>query len=109
MGEKGARYSDDVGTLADEVADALSGLGEVTWRKMFGGAGVFIDDRMFALIDSDARLYLKADDSNRGRYESAGAERHGRMPYFAAPEAILEDTDALVEWASDSAALARSA
>ena len=108
MGERGAEYSEDVGELAGQVADDLGELGEVTWRKMFGGAGVFVEGKMFALIDSDARLHLKVDDSNRARYEAVEAEKHSRMPYFAVPAHVIEDHSALLDWASQSAAIARA-
>ena len=36
MGERGARYSHDVGEFAIEVVEALAPLGDIGWRKMFG-------------------------------------------------------------------------
>jgi DNA transformation protein len=108
MGEGGAQYSQDVGEFADQITEDLGELGEVTWRKMFGGAGVFVDDKMFALIDSEARLHLKVDDSNRARYEAVDAEKHSRMPYFAVPADVIEDHSALTDWASQSVAIARA-
>lgn len=106
MGLKGARYSEEVGEFAAELVEELDSLGEMSWKKMFGGAGVFVDGSMFALIDSDAQLHLKVDDSNRARFESAGSAKHGRMPYYSVPAAVLEDDDALLEWARESAAVA---
>lgn len=104
MGEAGARFSDDVGTAADEVVARLAPLGDVSWRKMFGGAAIFADGSMFALVDSDARLHLKANDSNRSRFERAGSVKHGRMPYYSVPSAVLNDDAALLEWARPSVA-----
>ena len=92
MGERGAKYSEDVGEFADQITEDLGELGEVTWRKMFGGAGVFVDDKMFALIDSEA----------------VDAEKHSRMPYFAVPADVIEDHSALTDWASQSVAIARA-
>ncbi len=106
MGLKGARYSDQVGEFADELVEGFGDLGDVSWRKMFGGVGVFVDGSMFALIDSDAQLHLKVDDTNRESFESAGAEKHGRTPYYAVPAAVLEDETTLLEWARRSAAIA---
>jgi TfoX/Sxy family transcriptional regulator of competence genes len=59
MRVEGARFSDQVGEFAEELVDALAAIGDVSWRKIFGGAGVFVGDSMFALIDSSARLHLK--------------------------------------------------
>jgi DNA transformation protein len=106
MGTKGARYSEDVGEFAEELAGALGSLGEVSWKKMFGGAGVFVDGSLFALIGSDARLHLKVEDTNRDRYEAAGCEKHGRMPYYVVPKDVVGDDDALIEWAGLSAEIA---
>jgi DNA transformation protein len=107
LGERGARYSDDVGELAAEVVEALSPLGEIGWRKMFGGAGLFADGSMFALIDSAARLHFKVDESTRGRYEQAASEQHARMPYYSVPDHVLAEDDALLAWARESIAVSK--
>ena len=44
------------------VVEQLSGLGPVRAKRMFGGAGVYCDAVMFALI-SDDTLYFKADEA----------------------------------------------
>ncbi|NNF52997.1 MAG: TfoX/Sxy family protein [Acidimicrobiales bacterium] len=106
MGDAGARYSDEVGVFADELLDTFAPLGEVTWKKMFGGAGVFVDGSMFGLIDTEAKLHLKADDSNREQFETAGGVKHGRMPYYSVPSEVLEDDDKLLSWAKTSAEIA---
>lgn len=87
------------------VLDQLGGLGEVSSRRMFGGAGIYHQGRMFALIAEDV-LYLKVDDSNRGDYEAVGMgpfvpwddPRH-TMQYYEVPVDILEDKQALATWA----------
>jgi DNA transformation protein len=104
MGISGARYSDHVGSFADE----LRVLGELSWKKMFGGADIFVDGSMVALINSDAELHLKVDDSNRSQFEEAGVVRHARMTYYAVPADILEDREQLLEWAGRSARIAKS-
>ena len=53
------------------VMDQLNSLGPVTVRKMFGGAGLYLDGTIFAVVANDA-LYFKVDDSNRPDYEAAG-------------------------------------
>lgn len=105
MGDAGARFSKDVGEMADQVVAVLGPVGDVSWKKMFGGAGIFADGSMFALVDSDAQLHVKADESNRERFEAAGSARHGRMPYYAVPDAVLTDDDALLAWARASVAV----
>ncbi len=107
MGVEGARYSEQVGEFAAELVDVLSPIGDVSWKKMFGGAGVFVDDTMFALIDSAATLHLKVGDANRAQFEAAGSHKHNRMPYYVVPADVLADDDALVQWARSSADVAR--
>ena len=51
--------------------DALSGFGTVSVRRMFGGAGVYVDGVMFGLVADDT-LYLKADDATRRAFEVEG-------------------------------------
>lgn len=107
MGEKSARYSNDVGAVAEDLVTSWQALGEVTWKKMFGGAGVFVDGSMFALIDSSGLLHLKVDATNQADLESLGGVRHGRMPYVSITEDVLGDDDRLLELADRSATIAR--
>ena len=106
MGEKGSRFTGEVADVAEAFVATVDTIGDVTWRRMFGGAGVFVEDKMFALIDSDGRLHLKADESNRDRFEAAGAEKHTRMPYFTVPAEVLANEDELRSWAAESASIA---
>ncbi len=88
------------------VVEQLSSLGDVSSRKMFGGVGIFESSRMFALITSDGQLCLKVDDSNRPLFESAGSVKHGKMPYFSVPDAVIADANMLRSWAKESIAIA---
>lgn len=45
---------------ADFIKDALRPLGTITVRRMFGGAGIYCDGIIFALLSDDA-VYLKVD------------------------------------------------
>jgi DNA transformation protein len=90
------------------VLDQLSGWGKVTARKMFGGAGLYRDGRMFGLIADDV-AYLKVDDSNRQEFEAAGSppfkpypDKPTSMSYYEIPRDILEDPEELAEWAQRS-------
>ena len=55
------------------VLEQLADLGGVRSRRMFGGVGLYRDDRFFGLID-DQVLYFKVDDSNRADYLARGCE-----------------------------------
>jgi DNA transformation protein len=89
------------------VLDQLSGWGEVSARRMFGGAGLYREGRMFGLVADDV-AYLKADDSNRADFVKAGSspfrpypEKGGTtvMSYYEIPPQVLEDREQLAQWA----------
>ncbi|MEO1014160.1 MAG: TfoX/Sxy family protein [Pseudomonadota bacterium] len=90
----------------DFVKDLFAPFGEISVRKMFGGAGVYCDGRMFAIIGDDD-LWLKADDDSRGEFEAAGlqmftyetkaGDAHA-MSYFAPPDEVFDDEDELRRW-----------
>jgi DNA transformation protein len=90
-----------------EVLDRMGILGAVSARKMFGGHGIFLDGRMFALI-ADNELYLKADEHSRAHFDALDLPRFGytqasgktvNMAYHLAPEDFFEDRDAAQTWA----------
>jgi len=99
----------------DYVIDQLVGWRRVTARKMFGGAGLYCDGAMFGLIAEDV-AYLKADDSNRADFIGAGSSafnpfpEKGKtvvMPYYEIPADVLEDPEALGQWAERALVVAR--
>lgn len=90
-----------------QAVDALSSLGEVRSRAMFGGWGIYCHGVMFAMVAWD-RLYLKVDDAIRGRFEEAGSQPfvwdggNGRpvtMSYWSVPVSDLAEREALLDWA----------
>jgi len=99
--------------FCDHVTDLLSGFGPVAIRRMFGGAGVYRDGVMFALIAYDT-LYFKVDDATRPDYERAGMgpfTYEGKsepvtMSYFQAPPEAMEDGDLLADCARKAYAAA---
>ncbi len=108
MGEKGSKLSPEATKVCEQVVRDLAPLGSVSQRKMFGGYGIFESVAMFALVNSQGKVCLKADDSNRARFEDAGAVRHGRMPYFQVPAEVLANSLLLCDWARDSISVAHA-
>ena len=106
MGEKGAKLASEATQSYEQITEALQPLGDITGKKMFGGYGIFESGTMFALVNSEGQVFFKVDDTNRWRFEKIGAERHGRMPYFAVSEDVLGDEGTLHEWAKESIDLA---
>ena len=95
------------------VADQLSRWGPVSIRRMFGGAGLYRDGKMFGLIADDV-AYLKVDDSNRDDFVKAGSSPFNPYPekvkttvmsYYEIPPEVLENPDELAQWAERSRAI----
>lgn len=94
-----------------------AGLGPVSTRRMFGGAGVFRAGVMVALVANET-LYLKTDAQTRPRFEAAGLppftyQRAGKpavaMSYSPCPGEALEDPEVFADWAGQAIAAARRA
>jgi DNA transformation protein len=101
----------------DYLTEHLTPLGPVSARRMFGGAGLFIDGLMFALV-IDEVLYFKTDDETRAAFDAEGLKpftytRSGEVAtltnYRRAPERLLDETDELVSWSRQAVAVARRA
>jgi len=88
---------------------------DVRGRSMFGGVGIYSGDVFFALIADDT-LYFKVDDRTRPEFESRNMDPfrpYGPdgevMQYYCVPAEVLEDTEALADWAERAIAVARRA
>jgi DNA transformation protein and related proteins len=99
----------------DVVRDALGFVPELRLKKMFGGAGVYSGETVFALAIEDM-LFLKADAESAEEFDARGLEpfifrdRTGReipMSYRQAPDELWEDPDAAREWVEKAFAAAR--
>jgi DNA transformation protein len=90
------------------VLDQLSSWGDVCARRMFGGAGLYCEGKMFGLIADDV-VYLKVDDSNRKDFIKAGSspfnpypDKSTVMSYYEIPPEVLENSEELSHWAQRS-------
>jgi DNA transformation protein len=96
------------------VIEQLEHFASIASKSMFGGVGLYADDYFFALIAED-HLYFKVDDTNRSDFEAAQMEPfrpYGddrAMKYYEVPVEVLEDVDALKEWADKAIEVARRA
>jgi DNA transformation protein len=90
----------------------------VTVRRMFGGAGIFCEGLMFALV-FDGAIYLKVDEACIPDFEREGSRpfvytrakspgRVGRasLAYWRLPERLYDDPDELAIWAARALAIA---
>ncbi len=90
------------------VEEALEPLGTVSLRRMMGGATLYLDGTIFAIIDED-EIWFKADDETNAVWDEAGcSERFSvifkdgtvdRMNYRRAPTDVYDDPEAMQRWA----------
>jgi DNA transformation protein and related proteins len=93
---------------ADYLRDLFSAFRPVVVRRMFGGAGIYADGVMFALI-ADEIIYLKADDETAGAFEQEKLEpftyakkpgQQAVMSYRRMPDRCYDDPDEMALWAA---------
>ncbi|WP_277971031.1 TfoX/Sxy family protein [Sphingomonas echinoides] len=96
----------DPGLLA-WVEETLAPVGNMTKRAMMGGATLYLDGTIFAIVGDDL-LWFKADAESDATWDAAGCVRFtyemgegrtGSMNYRRAPDDVYDDADALREWA----------
>ena len=97
-------YDPDFG---EWVREHFAALGPLEIKRMFGGAGVYRDGVIFALLD-DGVVWLKGGDENIAALEAAGSRQFtypGKdgavmsLGYWSLPEAAVDDPDEAVDWA----------
>jgi DNA transformation protein len=98
------------------LEDLLIEFGPVDIRNMFGGAGVYADGVMFAILVDDT-LYLKADAGFARDFAAEGKgpftyRAKGRSPvamsYWEVPDRLLDDPAELALWARRAHAIANA-
>lgn len=94
--------------LIEWVREALEPVGTVTMRKMMGGATLYCDGAIFAIVD-DSEIWFKSDAETDATWDAAGCERFSvtfkdgkvdTMNYRRAPADVYDDPDAMREWAA---------
>jgi DNA transformation protein len=94
------------GGFQEHLEDLFAPLGGVTFRRMFGGLGIFRDAVMFAMVADDV-LYLKIDAENEGSFEAEGCDpfvysargKETTMSYRRLPERLYDEPDEFEKWA----------
>jgi DNA transformation protein and related proteins len=97
--------------FADYCCDLLATQGPCVAKRMFGGWGISIDGLTLAIIadlGSGEKLWLKADEESRQRFEASGCERFtfqmkdrlASMGYYTAPEEAMDSQEAMRPWAA---------
>lgn len=96
--------------FGDWVREHFAGLGPLQIKSMFGGASVYADEVIFALLD-DGVVWMKADDTNAPLLIEAGARQFTyptktgepmTMGYWSLPDSAVDDPEEAVAWARRS-------
>lgn len=104
----------------DYVKELFAPMGPVQVKRMFGGAGVYADGIMFALLADDA-IYLKTDAGLRTKLAEEGSDpfvwvpesgaRKGErveMGYWRLPDPALDDPDLAATWGRQALEVAKA-
>lgn len=90
----------------DFACELFAPIGPMRARRMFGGAGIYAHDLMFALVADDV-IYLKADPSLAADLEAEGCgpfiftPKEGEptaMNYWRLPEDALDRAEISERW-----------
>ncbi len=92
--------------LIEWVAEAMEPVGALRVRAMMGGATLYCDNTIFAIV-ADGELWFKADKASDAVWDEAGCPRFtygmggksGSMNYRRAPETVYDDAEVLRNWA----------
>lgn len=103
--------------FAEDLKAMLAPLGAISVRRMFGGAGIYCDGLMFAIL-ADDELYYKTIEQDRAAYTSAGSGPFDFVTkkgitvvtsYYRVPAPIIEDDEEMRIWARRALLAARQA
>jgi DNA transformation protein len=92
------------------VEEALEPLGSVSMRKMMGGATLYLDGIVFAIM-VDGELWMKSDAEADPIWDAVSRERFtvsfkdgkvDSMNYRRAPSDVYDDAEAMQKWTSVS-------
>lgn len=93
--------------FAQFVKEQLAEFGDVEFKSMFGGIGIFKEGLMFGKIGGNT-FRLKVDETNKTQFEQKGMKpffsekKKKGMPYWEVPQEVLEDRAELAKWAQQS-------
>ena len=92
------------------VQESLEPMGTVSMRKMMGGATLYLDGVIFAII-VDGELWMKSDAEADAIWDAESRERFtvtfkdgtvDMMNYRRAPSDVYDDAEAMQRWVSVS-------
>jgi DNA transformation protein and related proteins len=100
----------------DHICELFAGFGPVAVKRMFGGAGVYAGETIFAIV-VDGAIYLKADEQSIPAFEAEGLtpftyqakNKRAVMSYWRIPDRLYDDPEELAQWSRQALAAAQRA
>ena len=102
------------------VKELFAGVGPVQIKRMFGGAGGYVDGVMFLLLGNDT-IHIKTDDALKAELREEGSgpfvftpkngPRVGEsidLGYWRLPDSALDDPDEAALWGRKALVIART-
>ena len=101
---------------ADHIRELFTAFGPVTVKRMFGGAGIYARQTIFAIV-VDGVIYLKADEQTVLAFKREGLapftygakKKRVVMSYWRMPDRLYDDPEELAQWSKDAVAAAQRA
>ena len=98
----------------ENIRELFAQFGPVSVKRMFGGAGIFADEIMIALVH-DGVIYLKTDEHSAPAFDREKLEpftyrrsgKHTSLSYRRMPDRLYDDPDELATWAREAQAAAQ--
>jgi len=93
-----------VAPLVRTIEDLLASWPMFSWKRMFGGYGLYDDGVFFGIVDGDA-AFFRVNDEQRERYKVAGMGPFNPTPdwvaenYYQVPGDVLESPVEFAAWA----------
>jgi DNA transformation protein and related proteins len=106
-----ADVDDTIDATTRGVIDLLAPIGPVVAQRLFGTWGLYLEDRIFGLVDA-GQTYFRTSDATIARYVDAGScpfvyrrsDGIGTvMEYHEVPPEVLADRDRACAWAYEAA------
>ncbi|HJY36683.1 MAG TPA: TfoX/Sxy family protein [Steroidobacteraceae bacterium] len=99
--------------LANYVEEQLAFLGRISTKSIFGGIGIFVDERLLGIV-MDEKVYLHTDASNLRAYQDRGMPQFKPYPnafdlttdHHQVPAEIVDDPVLLKQWGEQALAAA---
>lgn len=108
MGANAKKSKEEIIELLDVILKKLEGIEGITSKRMFGGAGIFIDKQMFAMVTGHGDYTLKTNPESCLKYEAEGGEKFMSMPYHRIPDRVFNDQETFLSWVEEAIIIATS-